>query len=270
MATAGGWLKGCAIGCGATILISIVLVVGCGLQVMAPFKSAEKARDTLEEQYGVQGEYRPASDGSVAPERMEVFLAVRDDLLEHCEAFEETFAQFEHMDELADDEDTTKMEMFRGVMGTMGNVMGFAGRMGGFARARNEALLEHGMGLGEYTYIYVLGYLSWLDMAGEGQPDDEIASRRVRGALRDMLRHQLDALRNDAPDDPFIETLTDEILTLESDHDRLPWADGLPPAVEASFAPYRDDVRRTWCLGTSPFELTVFRSKSGGFAIEGD
>ena len=58
----------------------------------------------------------------------------------------------------------------------MGDVFGMVGNMGEFTQLRNQALLDQDMGLGEYIWIYVLVYNSWL-----GHPPNQDYRRPVRG-----------------------------------------------------------------------------------------
>jgi hypothetical protein len=269
MASAGSIFKGCAIGCGVAVLVSVVTVVGCGVTLVAPFKSAQDTREKIEEAYGVQEDYRPRPDGAIPDDRLDAFLAVRGELMEHCRGFDETFDQFERMEEI-DDQDVPKSVMFREVLGTVGKAMGLAGRMGSYAKDRNETLLDRGMGLGEYTYIFVTVYYSWLGkdvQPGSREFDEDRATTRVRKALREMLRSQLEDLRAASPDSPLIEELRAEIEILNDDHDRLPWRDGPPAAVTAGLEPRRAEIEAVWCEGTSPFELHIHRSENKGFSI---
>ena len=84
------------------------------------------------------------------------------------------------------------------------DVFGMVPRLGEFFAARNGTLLDVDMGLGEYTYIYVMAYHDDLQ---PGDDEDrgvmfgnEGLNRRVHGAVTEMLRHQLTAsMRSSAP-----------------------------------------------------------------------
>ena len=272
MASAGSILKGCGIGCGVAVLLTVLTVVGCGVSLVAPFKSAEKTREKLEETHGSRADYRPAVDGAIAADRLRIFLTIRETLMEHCAGFDDTFAQFERMDELEEDE-ASKSQMFGEVFSTVTKALGLPARMGKYATARNDALLEHGMGLGEYTYIFVLTYYSWLgkDVAPEAMEfDEERAPTHVRDALRGMLRSQLEDLRAADPSSPLQADLCTEIEAMIDDEDRLPWRDGLPPAIVAGLEPQRSRIEAAWCDGTSPFELIIHRTENKGFTIRAD
>ena len=59
-------------------------------------------------------------------------------------------------------------ERLKSVFQVMGSGVGMAQDIGHLFEARNQALLDKGMGIGEYTYIYILAYYSWLGHS----PDD--------------------------------------------------------------------------------------------------
>ncbi len=131
--------------------------------------------------------------------------------------------------------------------------------MGEFFRARNAALAEVDMGLGEYTYLFVLS-----------GPEDRSFSERVDGDLRRMLRNQrtaIDALGENA-DVEFRDLLEQEIAALANDTERVPWQEGLPPRLEASLAPYRAKIEALSCPDAFGLELT--RNERFGVGIRGD
>jgi len=76
------WLIGCGIGCGAIALIVIILVMGGFFfirNVVQDFRSSEELMDTLVEEFGAIQEYCPSPNGAIEPERLEAFLAVREE-----------------------------------------------------------------------------------------------------------------------------------------------------------------------------------------------
>ncbi|MBU0743252.1 hypothetical protein KKG45_13765 [bacterium] len=275
MASGTSWLKGCGIGCGLMVILAIVGTIGGGVALMRPFKEAIHSREILEETFGTQEDYRPPPDGIVPIDRLEIFIAVRADLMEHCEGFDETFAQFRRMEEL-DEQETSGGKKFREVVKTVGKAFGLAGKLGKLAVARNEVLAAHGMGLGEYSYIYALTYYAWLDVK-VADPDGcnvemDDSSPRVRQALRGMLRHQLEDLEAaDRPDREVLRgELEAELLRLGDDHDLYPWQRAVPERIAASLAPCRGRLEAVFCRETAPFELSVHRQGQGGLSIRSD
>jgi hypothetical protein len=86
-----------------------------------------------------------------------------------------------------------------------------------------------------------------------------------------MLRRQLiAALEADVQgldQDDLRDQLVTEIEKLEADSERLPWQDGLPPAVAASLAPFRDRLDAGFCRETAGLELNQNRQR--GLSIQG-
>ncbi|MCB1151650.1 hypothetical protein KDK88_08870 [bacterium] len=271
-----GWLKGCAIGCGVMVLLFVVTFVGCGLTVMKPFKDAERSREVLEADFGTQEEYVPPADGRVAPERLEAFLAVQRELRDLCGDLTGVFEHFERMEHL-DEGDVSGPEKTRMVLGTMTRALRIPGLLGRYHVARNEALADAGMGLGEYTYIYVVGYYGVLgkamvdaDASGVTVGEGEHSTFRLREALRRMLRAQLEALEAAGSDPELAQALRDEAARMDEDLDRLPWQDGVPASIADSFTPYRDRLEELWCPAADEFALNVARSGNRGFSITAD
>lgn len=274
MASGMGWLKGCAIGCGLMIVLGIACSFGGGFMLMKPFKDAVDAREKLEETYGTQADYRPPPDGAPAPDRMEIFLDVRTELMAHCGEFAEAFAQFRRMDALDEDE-LSGGQKIKEVFKTVREGFGMAGKLGRLAVHRNEALQDHGMGLGEYTYIYALAYYAWLEVQVEDIDDDNVqvedSSPRVRRALRDMLRHQLDDARDATGSDPvLIEELVTELERLGDDRSLYPWQGAVPARIDAALAPYRGRLEAAFCPETAIFALSTHREGNKGLSITSD
>lgn len=275
MASGTSWLKGCALGCGLMVVLAIVGSIGGGALLMKPFKNAIHSREALEDVYGEQTDYRPPPDGVPAPDRIEVFLDVREVLMAHCDDFGAAFAQFRRMDELDNDE-ISKGKMFTEVLKTVKEGFGMAGKLGRLAVDRNETLTERGMGLGEYTYIYALVYYAWLDVTVADFDDSHVevddAGPRVRRALRTMLEHQSEDVRDQpSPGDPaLLGELEAELARLEDDRDLYPWQGAVPERIATALAPYRGRLEAAFCVATAPFALTVTREEGGGLSIHSD
>jgi hypothetical protein len=142
---------------------------------------------------------------------------------------------------------------------------------------RNRILLERRMPLGEYLYLYLVAYHSWLghppddgpvitkDTGDRGQRifgDEESTfgpqrvRRRYRRLLGSLLAHQLEALPGTAPEG-LRESLQEAVERLERDPDHVAWEDGLPPQIEAALAPYRARFQGTYSSVTNCFELPL-------------
>ena len=270
------WLKGCGIGCAVVFVLFILSLVGGSVFLLRPFRDAIETREELDEAYGDQAAYTPPADGAIGPARLEAFLGVRQALMALCPEFETTAHQFEQIDDLQ--QDTSKKEVLSTFFELSKEMFGMGPRMGRFFEVRNQALLDAGMGRGEYTYIYLVAYRDRFfsptrDFAG-AQRSRYGPNRRVRGVLAQMLNNQLEAadarlaVENDPELAVFRDSLAEEISRLEGDPEAWPWQEGLPTTVSASLSPYRAQLDPLFCEYTLDLEFTQNQKRFLG--IQGD
>lgn len=265
------WLTGCGIGCGLMVLI-LGGMGTCGYRVAKNIKQRadrlEADTDSLNTRFGVASAFVPAPDGAVPADRMEAFLAVRDDMSPSRAAMSEMLTVL--------DGEGGWIAKSRAGLKLVPSVMDFAAE-------RNRALMAHGMGEGEYLYIYSLAYFDLLGVdPGDGpgfvlSSDDhneedgvkidwgarhnskaahEKRVRRVRhfvnGVMTPVLEHQLAAVKDALPAgadpaaDPWASRLGAEVEAMKLETLRLPWEDGLPDRIRASLEPYRDRLKSTY------------------------
>ena len=276
------WLIGCGVGCGIVLLVFIALGVGGVFflsETVSGFEEAVKAGATLEERFGHVEEFRPAADGFIPQSRMQAFLAVRDSTMPQRDRVAEAFNGLPMSDAKARElEDQPFSEKLGSIFRITSSAMGLGARIGDFFAARNQAMLEEEMGFGEYSYIYVLAYHSWLqhppkDGPGEGsrrQMEFEMGNRDVQRKLLQMLRNQLDGLAKSSQGAAELrQALQDEIEAMKADSRRLPWQDGLPASLQNSLEPFRERLEATYNPVTNAFELSRNRKKgSWSFTTE--
>ncbi len=131
------WFIGCGIGCGFIILI--IAVIGGGIffavkDVVKEAESIEESQEALREVFGGPDEFIPAADGSIAPHRMEAFLATR-------EATRESREKLAQIIYLLDDDDGVEVEAnaldkIKAGLTLIPSVLSFMGE-------RNQHLLEN-------------------------------------------------------------------------------------------------------------------------------
>jgi hypothetical protein len=282
---------GCGCGCGLLVLLLGLFVWGGYVLIKNVVETAQEAEAVLEqvrEEHGRLSDFRPEPDGALAPERMEVFLRVR-------ELMGPARAETEHVFTLLSSQESEGASQVPGVVGRviewgMGILRIEAAtdlipQAIAFVGARGEALLEAGMGPGEYLYIYSIAYFSGLGKSPADGPafplvgDDEDGDRGDRGMgdefdiresrrelvlvtlnerLLPMLRRQLAALDESGrlrEADPWRQQLAAEIAAMEEDRFRIPWRDGLPPVIEASLEPYRARLEASYSPMCNPLEV---------------
>lgn len=274
------WFIGCGIGCGLMVII-LGGVGTCAYFGVKQFKDKADGLDetfeAVEAQFGDPTDFVPRPDGVIPAERMETFLAIRDDMAPRR-------AEVSDMLETLDGGANwiAKAQVGWKMIPAM---LSFIGE-------RNEILLKHDMGVGEYQHIYALSYFVLLDkdpgdgpgfvLAGDDNDDEgnvnvnwgrsgdeeevrEARARRVRtfvnGVQVAVLKNQLEAYRATLPtgadpeSDPWGAALSAEVAAMDLETLRLPWEEGLPDQIRESLEPYRTRLDQTYDPMTSIIEM---------------
>lgn len=282
--TTSKWLIGCGIGCGVVILLLVFAGVGGYFfikNIVEGFEETETITDDLTERYGEIKDFCPDPGGAIKPERLEAFLSVRNSTEPLKEALENS------INILSDEESESqfKEEPSPGVLTKIKTGFGMISLVAEFYTRRNQALLDAEMGLGEYYFIYVVSYYSWL---GKSPADgleynfrhneeeksgvywkrerSENLEDRKDDVLRHLHRQTLPMLHNQFEEltgidvspirDPWRETLEAEIEAMEADRFRLPWQDGLPDVLEASLRPFRGRLEASYSKMLNTLEIS--------------
>jgi len=264
----------------------IGLVVAVGVAWMRPaieeVRGAEAAADRLETALGTIDDWTPDVADPLPPERLDVFLAVRSATSPEVAALEAVLADTPP-DALTDENTSAKAK----VGAVLRMLRRMIGSVAAYLAARDEALLDAGMGPGEYGWIYVLAYHSWLDApvdagpvvtkpvgrhvsprTGErlfGEDHDRYSPSRVRRAVRRLcvppFRRMVEAARRTG--DPRLPDLEAELARLESRPDAVPWENGLPPELEAVLAARGTELEGSWRPAVHPFETVHLADDEG-------
>jgi hypothetical protein len=267
------WLIGCGLGCGVIVLLLVMLATGTCFfvkDVVQDFEEVQASHDNLVAEFGEHDEFTPAADGSIAPDRVQTFLATRAALAENRGNLHELFDDFPP-------EEGSGFWMFFKVVG---GLAGMIDDVVAFIDARNGVLLDQGMGYGEYLYIYSVVYYSWLEHDPADGPthdgerifdgDDSTfgvneSYRSYRKFMLAVLRNQLEALP-EGVDDAWRSRLREEFDATDRDRRYVAWRGDPPPALEASLAPFRAELEASYDETTNCFELpTDQRNSQGGF-----
>lgn len=263
-----GCLKQTAIGCGLLIVLAIAFPIVMGLMVMSPFNRAIDARLSIEERFGPQDAYVPPSSGAPSADRIEVFLEIRRSLAGPCVDLTAAERQVEKMESYDHEDSVDRVEVIKEAFSLTKSMMGIGPVMGRLYEIRNQSLLDAGMGLGEFTYIFVVAYADRLPATSDSNRlfGPAPTNRRIRRALRSMLQNQLEALQSQGGGEAEIAALEAEIAAMEVDEDRLPWRDGMPSTIEDALAPYRAELDELYCPAMAPLELMI--NEKHGPAVE--
>jgi hypothetical protein len=265
------------------VLIGMALGVGSFFFVKKTFRGIERAEESYQAVVEIHGkieEFTPAWDGAIAPSRLELFLAVRDSLSLKKARLDSLLDNYPGKDVTGR---KTPLHVVFGVLKSLGHLIG---PLAEFAHYRHQVLLRSEMGIGEYLYIYFLGYYTFLAHSPEDGPviakktggrrirrEDRIfgngdstfgpqkVRRRYRWYMLAMLRNQLEALlQEDSSGWPgnrpsWRDTLAAEIRSFEGDPRRVAWQDGLPVGMAESLAPFRERLEVSYWPRTNCFEL---------------
>jgi hypothetical protein len=283
--TSSKWLIGCGIGCGVVILLLVFAGVGGYFfvkNIVEGFEETEAITDALTERYGEIKDFCPDPGGAIKPERLQAFLSVRNSMEPVKEALESSISI------LSDEEGESQFreEPSPGVLTKIKTGFGIIPLIAGFYTRRNQALFDAEMGLGEYYFIYVVSYYSWLgkspadgleyNLTHKDEEERGVYWRRRRSenledrqdeVLKQLHRQILPMMHNQFAKltgidispirDPWRETLAAEIETMEADRFRLPWQDGLPDVLEASLKPFRGRLEASYSKVLNALEMAL-------------
>jgi hypothetical protein len=263
-----GCLKQTAIGCGVLIVIAIVIPIVMAVMMMGPFNRAVDARHAIEERFGTQEAFVPPPSGAPSANRIGVFLEVRRTFSEVCADLSRAEQQVQKLESFDDQDNVNTVDALKQALSTTKSMMGVGPVIGRFYEIRNQSLLDAGMGLGEFTYIFTVAYRDRL--LGGPEPymlfGPSPINRRVRRALLTMLESQLAVLQSEGSTEAEIAALEAEIAAMEADEGRSPWQDEIPPAIPEAFTPYRAELDELYCPAMAPLELMI--NKKHGPAVE--
>jgi len=279
------WFIGCGIGCGLVVL----MLAGIGTVGYIGVKRFSDRTDRIEAtfnrmdaEYGHPSEFTPEIDGSIPADRMGIFLTVRDDIQPVQQEVSGLFRTLDGADG-------------SGWMAKAKAGMKFIPSLLIFIEERNQIMLDHGMGVGEYQYIYALAYYGllgkdpadgpgftvasdddddeeeswrWEVTAGSKGDEDEIRVKREREVRRfvnrvqgKVLANQLKALDAHAGDlggldfDILRAELAAVAAAMDRESLRLLWEEGLPVQIRGSLESYRDRLDATYDDMTSILEM---------------
>jgi len=279
------WFIGCGIGCGLFILV----MAGIGTVGYFGVKRFSDRTDRIEvtfnrmdEEYGHPSEFTPEIDGRIPSHRMGVFLAVRDGMRPVQQEVSGLFATLDGTN------DSSWIDKAKAGMKFIPSLLIFI-------EERNQIMLDQGMGVGEYQYIYALAYFGLLDKdpsdgpgftvtsddddhqendwswnvnAGDRDDEEETRAKREREVRRfvnrvqsQVLANQLEALdahvgELDGLDfDTWRAAVAAEAAAMERESLRFLWEEGLPAQIRDSLEPYRDRLDATYDGMTSILEM---------------
>ena len=147
-----------------------------------------------------------------------------------------------------------------------------------YYKARNKALMEVQMGLGEYLYVYTNAYFVLLKkspsdgpkfrLEGEGSNEserygDEVfelrydrVSKKINRLAREHLKNLKVLLDRTDPSNKILPVIEEEIIKLNSNRNLIPWMDSKPEFVSLQFNNYSEELDSSYNLLLNPLEMT--------------
>jgi hypothetical protein len=278
MTTGQKWLTGCGVGCGVLLLAGIGACVVGALFMKHTFRGIEKAAESQEALVGKLGDvddYAPPADGVPEVDRLEAFVRIREITADARREVETTVDRLPTPELFEEEAVIGKIRVGLGALGDLIDAIGT------YVEARNLALIDRGMGPGEYVYLYTLTYHSWLGHSPGEAPEvregpdgvrvgvfddrdalfsEEAVRRRYRRYALGMVRAQVGSTAPEAEagaGEAWRARLQREIQRLEVDPGHVLWQDGLPEDIEATLEPFRPRLEATWSAATNRVELPL-------------
>jgi hypothetical protein len=254
-------------------IVTVVFLLFSGIYfVLAPVRESKRVEQSLIDRFGPAGQYTPASNGSVLPERVELFIRVREAMQPNCADYQAILDNLMGLEALDSDQQIPGDErVSKGINGFI-SLFSAAPVMVEFMDARNTSLLTQEMGLGEYLYIYLTAYAGQLaneSVSPYSEMDEAYISQRIRDDFVQILNNQLTALeaagQRGSMEGLMLE-LRGEIKALQDGSHESPWPNGSPGTSLESLAPYRARLSDLYCSGIVRIELL---QKNRGLDLRG-
>ena len=260
-------LKGCANAAVVIIGIPLLLAGVVGVKTWLPLQEACRDLEELETRLGSGAQYVPAPDCAIPSDRLEIFLKVRAELAGVCDKYGSVRQGFDSVASLEekDPEDLGDVGWVAKDLG--GASLSITPFLAGFFEKRNKALLEAGMGLEEYAYIYAAAYRHQLlspATRAEIFSDGDALSPETAVLLQRCLARQWEAMSQGEGR----SAVAAERQLMAADPGRLLWQDGLPGALAAALEPHREELEGLFCGATAGLEMERSAKRAIALALE--
>lgn len=235
-------------------------ILAISLGIVLTLTSREYGRGfALEEELGRRYEgldaYRLPADGRTPPDRVARFLAVRRALAPKCPEITGLVGAFVDVRTTAEGHDPDVPDLFGKIGRAVRRIPSLGVAFGEYVTGRNRALAAEGMGLGEYSWLYVASYFALLGqqpipaLDREGQAT--LFERRIYPDIARLVGRHVE--ETNLTGGPWVE----ELARLRADRSRVPFRGALPPEVAAPFEPARTELAATACPAAAELDLTT-------------
>ncbi len=249
------WLKIGGIACGILLLFVVLSVTALVTATYRSYGRALAVDEELAARYGALDAYPIPDSGGIPTERMTRFVAVRRALLPRCQQVSDLLRPFRGVETESNSADLNERNLFRNVLHALPEVPRMGLVLGDYVEARNRALLEQQMGLGEYSFIFVVGYVSYLAQTPAPLFDEPTRGNSFQGRVFPGVATAIDRFvtARGLADGPWVAARD----RLRQAPGQPPFADGLPPELETSLAPFRDALSASACPAAAELDVTI-------------
>jgi len=271
-------MKKILLGCAITGIVGCLLLVGGGFLVahwaQREFGDVEGFKDgkkEMVERFGDREDFVPPLDGSLNPDRVDLFIALREELKDKRDGLAAEASDIIQEVQARKDSDRGHLRKFLDKINSAKR--GFTVLKNGFAyvKLRTRTLLDADMSEGEYIYLYGLTAFAWVRWDPVEQIGEEALEEYEMGDVAEQfwneyrkifvkqLKNQRRGLRNldarTARQDSVLQSLQDVLDEAMDNRHAYPFEEQLPEEWLQILSPYRE--RFTVTLAQTPVEFIV-------------
>ena len=236
------------------------LVAGIAF-VIVPVQKSKRLEQSLNDRFGWPTDYRPAREGNIPPGRVESFIRVREAVQANCRIFQGILDDVISLEAIEADEEMSAGEKTSESLDSFKSMFSAAPAFLEFMDARNSALLENDMGLGEYFYLYLASYGPQLALEKDSpytDMEEAFISARTRHEFAIILENQLadiTAAGQDSTPQELVDDLRSQIDRMKNTPGAAPWPEGPVGKLQESLTPYLERIETLYCSGIVKTEL---------------
>ena len=229
--------------------------------VIIPIQQSKRLEQALIDRFDWANEYTPPMDGLLRPERVEAFIQVREAVQSNCIIFQRLLDDIISLEAIEEDPEMSAHEKTARGLDGFKSMFSAAPMFLEFMDARNSALLEQEMGLGEYFYIYLAAYGPQLARESDSpnaDMEEAFISQRSREEFIQILENQLAALASamrETRHEVLIADLRSQIKALKNGSQSSPWPNGPVGMLRESLSPFGERLGDLYCSGIVKTEL---------------
>ncbi len=261
------WFWRIMLGAAALLVVAAAVVSAWIIPIERNFGRSNRTEAEIDQTFPTAETFTPPLNGTIQADRLKVFLAVRGGLAPLGARLSEHRRRMQRMEDYKKKGDVHAGAFIRDVGAAMRGFAPMLRDMAAYVEKRNALLLENSMGLGEYTWLYVVCYVGELgEWPSKVVPDaskPDLFHTRVYPQVREMIRRRVEraesAMQDGAHDtcDPAdIQVWRHELVALQADAKRIPFQDGLPMGLKRSLAPLRAELAALSCPASAEPDIT--------------